>query len=314
MLVNVEKYHYRTQRKGRKRWVLPLALFLAVGVVALGWAFRADRALRGLLHQEARDTSLHELWNNRLYDEIITNCEGILATRPLDAQALVFRGFSYFYKAMSEAAQEERVGDLEESIVSLRRSTLQDRSPWPAERDYVLGKAYFHKGKYYYDLAIRYLEKALAQGYTNDDIYDYLGLAYTQLDRVDEGLKHFLAALEKNPTDLLLLTIAQTYLQLKNPGEAKGYLTRAVNKTEDPAVERKSRFLLGQIYFDQSDYFKSEKEYLDILGLDPQSADAHFYLGEIYQKMGDTVKARAEWRKTLGIDPAHYGARLRYYR
>ena len=79
-------------------------------------------------------------------------------------------------------------------------------------------------------------------------------------------------------------------------------------------MEKKSRFLLGQIYFDQNDNFKAEKEYLDILKLDPQSADAHFYLGEIYQKLGDKVKARAEWRKTLGIDPTHYGARLRYYR
>jgi len=314
MLVNVEKYHYRTHRKSRKRWIFPLVLFLAAGAAALGWAFRADRALQGLLHREAQGASMYELWNSHLYDEIVTRSDGVLAARPLDPEALLFRGFSYFYKAISEVAQEDRVGYLEEAIFSLRRSALEEKVPWPAERDYVLGKAYFHKGKYFYDLTIRYLERSLAQGYANDDIYDYLGLAYTQLDRVDEGLKYFLTALEKNPTDLLLLTIAQTYLQLKNPREAKDYLTRAVNKTEDVGLERKSRFLLGQIFFDQGDYFKAEKEYLDILGLDPQSADAHFYLGEIYQKMGDTVKARAEWRKTLGIDPAHYGARLRYYR
>lgn len=314
MLVNVEKYHYRARRKSRKGWVFLLALFLAAGVGFLAWAFRLDRTLKGLFRAEAQGASMIELWNSRLYDEIIARCDQVLASRPLDPEALVFRGFSCFYKAISEVGQEDRVGYLDESILSLRRSMLLEQVPWPAERDYVLGKAYFHKGKYYYDLTIRYLERALERGYVNDDLYDYLGLAYTQLDRVEEGLKHFLTALEKKPTDLLLLTIAQSYLQLKRTAEAKEFLIRAVNKTEDPAIERKSRFLLGQIYFDQNDIFKAEQEYQEILGLDPQSADAHFYLGEIFQKQGDPVKARSEWRKTLAIDPSHYGARLRYYR
>lgn len=315
MLVNVEKYHYRSRkRKGRRGWILLLFLLPLTGVGVLGWLLREDLVLKKLFRSGPQEATIIELWNNRLYDEIITRCDQVLTDRPLDQEALVFRGFSYFYKAISEIAMEERVGYLEESIQSLRRSALHEQPMWPAERDYVLGKAYFHKGKYYFDLTIFYLEKALGQGYSNEDIYDYLGLAYTQLDRAEEGLRYFLQALEKNPTDLLLLTIAQSHLQLKKHESAKEFLIRAVNKTEDPAIEKKSRYLLAQVYFDQGDYFKAEKEYLDIVKLDAQAADAHFFLGEVYQKMGDPVKARAEWRKTLSIEPTHYGARLRYYR
>ena len=145
-------------------------------------------------------------------------------------------------------------------------------------------------------------------------MYDYLGLAASQLDRLEEGLEYFQRALQINPTDLLLLIIGQTNLQLARAGQAEEYLIRAVNRTEDPAIEKRARLLLGQLYFDRQEYFKAEKEYREILEIDPNSADAHFNLGEIYSKMNDLVRARAAWRRTLIIDPSHYGARLRYYR
>jgi tetratricopeptide (TPR) repeat protein len=174
--------------------------------------------------------------------------------------------------------------------------------------------AYYHKGKYYYDLALHYLQKALAGGFQASDIYDYLGLAATQLERTEEGLGYFQKALELNSTDLLLLMIGQSYHDLGRLAESEEYLLRALNKTDDPAIESKCRFLLAQMYFDRREYFKAENEYLAVLARDPDSAEAHFYLGEIYAALNDKVKARAEWRKTLLIDPSHYGAKLRYYK
>jgi tetratricopeptide (TPR) repeat protein len=289
-----------------------LLLVAVVGILAwrLDWIGR----IRARIQPEQDFQSLNELWQNRLYDELISRCDAKLEDYPLDATLLAYRGFAYFYKAVSEVTLEERIPYLDEAIVSLRRSKLGQEDGWSSEVDYILGKAYYHKGKYYYDLTLKYLQSALAAGYQREDIYDYLGLAATQLDLLEEGLEYFQRALEIKPTDLLLLTMGQTYLKLEQGREAEEYLLRSINKTEDAAVEIKARFLLGQMYFDREDFFKAENQYEEILQLDSNSSDAHYYLGEIYFKMNDPIRARAAWRKALVIDPSHYGARLRYYR
>ncbi len=263
---------------------------------------------------KVQGATLNELWSNRLYDEIIIRCNEALQNNPVDYFALVYKGFSYFYKSASEISLEDKIPNIEEAIVCLRRARLREDEAWRSETAYVLGKAYYHKGKYYYDLAIEYLTQALSAGYEGVDIYDYLGLSYNQLGMIEQGLEYFIKAVEIHPTDLLLLTVGQNYFELKRTAEAEEYLIRAINKTDDPAVTKKSRFLLGQLYFENKDFFKAENEYQQILKIDPRSADAHFYLGEIYQSMNDSVKARAEWRKTLIIDPEYYGAKLRYYK
>jgi tetratricopeptide (TPR) repeat protein len=292
--------------------VAVVALLAAVGV--LGWRLQWIDRLQDRFRADEESLSLQELWRNRLYDEVISRCDEQLEIEPLDPKVLAYRGFAYFYKGVSEVTLEERIPYLDEAIVSLRRAKLSPIGDWEPEVDYILGKSYYHKGKYYYDLTLEYLKTALAAGYQPEDIYDYLGLAATQMDQLEEGLEYFRSALEINPTDLLLLTIGQTYFQAEREEQAEEYLLRAVNKTEDPAVEIRARFLLGQMYFDRADYFKAEDQYTQILALDPNSSDAYYYLGEIYSNMNDPVKARANWRKALVIDPSHYGARLRYYR
>ena len=315
MILNIERYRYsrRSRRKGRGWLALALIAALA-GSAVLAWRLGALQALSRLAHPQARSQSLTDLWKNRLYDEIIARCDQALKRDPLAGEALVYRGFSFFYKAVSEASLQERIPFLDEAIGSLRRARLAKTAPWPVETHYVLGKAYFHKGKYYYDLSFEYLQKALEAGYEGEDIYDYLGLAATQLGLPGQGLEYFQKALAKNPTDILLLMIAQSYYETGRKDNAEEYLLRAINKTEDPAVEKKSRFLLAQIYYERKEYLKAADEYQAILAKDAGSADAHFFLGEVYASLNDPVKARSEWRKTLIIDPSHYGAKLRYYR
>ena len=314
MFLNIEKYHYRPRKKKKKRWKILAAVILLSVLIAAGWIYRVDRRLRSVMQPESQENGLPELWNNRMYDEIIYRSGELLAKAPLDYRALTFKGFSSFYKAVSKISFEEKILYLDEAVSSLRLARLSGNSNWSAETAYVLGKAYYHKGKYYFDLAIRYLEEALRQGYSGEDIYDYLGLSYTQLDDRKRGLEYFVLAYKKNPTDLLMLTMAQNYFQLKMTEEAEEYLIRAINRTDDKAIEEKSRFLLGRLYFERGAYFKSENEYQEILELNSRSADAHYYLGEIYLKLNDLVKARSEWRKALIIDPSHYGAKLRYYK
>jgi tetratricopeptide (TPR) repeat protein len=255
---------------------------------------------------------LPDLFRAEKYDDVISATDAILAGDPLNPVALSYRGFASFYKSVSQNAAEERMPYLDQAVVSLRRARLAG-TPFPGETDYVLGKAYFNKGKYYYDLAISSIESSVAKGYVQKDSYEYIGQAYSQLGDYQKAMDNFLLALRDDPGDLLLLTIGQTYYQMKRTSDAVDYLLRTLNKTEDKDIEERTRFLLGGIYLDTGELFKAEEQFTAITKIDTGSADAHYDLGEVYAKMNDPVKARAEWRNALIIDPSHYGAKLRYY-
>jgi tetratricopeptide (TPR) repeat protein len=179
--------------------------------------------------------------------------------------------------------------------------------------DYVLGKAYYQKGEYYADLCVQYMVSSLDKKFEGQDSYEYLGLAYNALGDFDKSIVNLLKANERNPSDLLYLVLAQTYYQTGDKVAAEEYFDRAINKSSDSALIQKARSFLGDMYLQSREYLRAEAQYLKIIEMNPQSADAHFYLGEIYYNMGDPIKARASWRRAIWIDPNHFGARTRLY-
>ena len=306
--------HYRTgQRKKRARVVIiPVAVVVLAAVVGAIFLFNVPSRLFGGGAARKPPGRLPDLFRAEKYDDTISAADAILTGDPLNAIALSYKGFAAFYKSVSQDAAEERMPWLDEAVVALRRARLAG-TPFAGETDYVLGKAYFNKGKYYYDLAISSIESSVARGYVQKDSYEYIGQAWSQLGDYPKAIDAFLLALKDDPGDLLLLTIGQTYYQMKRTSDAVDYLLRTLNKTEDKEIEERARFLLGGIYLDGGELFKAEEQFLAIVKLDPRSADAHYNLGEVYAKMNDPVRARAEWRNALIIDPSHYGAKLRYY-
>jgi tetratricopeptide (TPR) repeat protein len=313
MILNYDHYRTGQRKRGMRTVLIPVLLIIVVLAVLL---------LLLLLHVPARlfgpalvrqpQGKLSDLFKGEKYDEAIASADTILRGDPLNAVALSYKGFACFYRAVSQNALEEKMPYLDQAIVALRRARLAG-TPFSGETDYVLGKVYFNKGKYYYDLAISSMESSLARGYVQKDSHEYIGQAYAQLGDYEKGMEHFLIALRDDSGDLLLLTIGQTYYQMKRTGDAVDYLLRTLNKTEDKDLEERARILLGEIYLDTNELFKAEEQFAAIIAIDPRSADAHFNLGEVYAKMNDPVKARAEWRNALIIEPSHYGAKLRYY-
>ena len=312
MILNYDHYRTGQRRRGLRTILIPALSGILAVLIVLVFVLHIPSRLFGAGSPRQTPGKLPDLWKAERYDEVMAAAEAILKGDPLNPVALSYDGFASFYRAVSENALEEKMPFLDQAIVSLRRARLAG-TPFGGETDYVLGKAYFHKGKYYYDLAIASMESSLAKGYVQKDSHEYIGLAYTQLGDYEKGLGYFLTALKEDSGDLLLLTIGQTYYQMKRTGDAIDYLLRTLNKTEDKAIEERARFLLGQIYLDRNELFKAEEQYAAIVKIDPRSADAHFFLGEVYAKMNDPVKARGEWRNALIIDPSHYGAKLRYY-
>ncbi len=259
------------------------------------------------------EKSLEELWIDSNYRELVERCNTILASEPLNAEGLVYNGFAYFHLGVTQFTLEEQLPLLDYAIVNLRKALLLKSHPLTGKVNYILGKAYYHKGRFYMDQAIYHLEKSIKLNFINSDSYKYLGLSYSELGFYEKGIQYFLIAINNENDDMLLLVLGQTYHKLGDNINAEIYLKRAIELNSDFRVEIKSRFLLGKIYSENNDFEKAEEQYNLILSKDSKSSDAYYYLGEIYSKKGNTIKARAEWRKALELDPSHYGALLRLY-
>jgi len=312
MLLRYDYYRTGQRRKRARVVIIPVAVVVFAALVGAVFLFNIPSHLFGGAGTRKPPGRLPDLFRTEKYDDTIAAADAILAGDPLNAVALSYRGFAAFYKSVSQDAAEERVPWLDEAVIALRRARLAG-TPFPGETDYVLGKAYFNKGKYYYDLAISSIQSSVARGYVQKDSYEYIGQAWSQLGDYPKAIDAFLLALKDDPGDLLLLTIGQTYYQMKRTSDAVDYLLRTLNKTEDKEIEERARFLLGGIYLDGGELFKAEEQFMEIVKVDSRSADAHYNLGEVYAKMNDPVRARSEWRNALIIDPSHYGAKLRYY-
>ena len=310
------RFKFSSQRRqSRKGLVVAIIVIAAAAAITIPLVFiQRDRGISRIVTKEINPRErIYELWEQQSYLELIEFTEDILTKKPLDPYALVFCGFANFYTGVEKYSLEQKLPYIDSAIQCLRKAGIVRDDLYAGEIQYILGKAYYHKGKYYLDLSVRYLEEAVAADYIAPDSYEYLGLAYSELEKYDTAIDYFTKAAETNSKDLLYITLAQTHFKVGDMTKAEEYLIRTINRTKEQDLEEKSRFLLGRIYFEKKEYIKAEDQYRKILEINDKSADAHYYLGEIYDTMQDTVKARAEWRMALKIDPSHYGARLKIY-
>ena len=165
MYFNIDRYQYSNQRKNRRRRTRLAATLAVLLVLGAGGVLFFSGALTPRARASVeQDMDLATLWNQGLYSEVASVARQRLVSDPSDAEALLFLGFSSYYQAYYEKTLEERIPLLEESIVALRRVRLLPDVPMTAEVYAVLGQAYYYKGSFYYDLAVRYLEQALAAG------------------------------------------------------------------------------------------------------------------------------------------------------
>jgi tetratricopeptide (TPR) repeat protein len=208
-------------------------------------------------------------------------------------------------------------------VWSLRKALLLKNSRNDGRVYYVLGKAYYHKGGGYADLAVLYLEKARELLYRAGDIPEFLGLAYAALRDYRSSVAAFSQALEPSeaeagnssglsyPSDMLLLSIARSYMALEDLDAAQPYLLRCVDISRDLNTRVAARLLSAEIFGKKGEAEKAEAQYAAVLEEAGDNAEAHYRLGELYAAGGDTTRARAEWRRAVWIDPAHGGARKR---
>jgi tetratricopeptide (TPR) repeat protein len=285
----------------------------AVLIVVAIFVFRIPQRLIPSSDAHSGSGRIYDLFAGGRYDEVIAIADEVLKNDAQNSYVLAYRGFASFYRAVSEVNVEDKTPYLDDAIVFMRKAKVAGTS-MVGETDYILAKSYYQKGKFYYDLAISYMSRAIDGGYIQKDSYEVLGLSYREFGDPENAMACFLEALKVEQTDILLLTIGKTYLQMKRTDDAVDYLLRTLNKTEDKTVEKDARFRLGEIYLEKNELFKAEEQYRALTAIDPRSADAHVFLGDVYAKMNDRVKARAEWRIAFQINPEHYGAKLRLFK
>lgn len=311
MLLDHARYNY-TRRKSRGGRLPRLVIALvAVGAVTVALLLLPVGRWVRALFENTPEPSLVQLLNAGRYAEVAERTSATLALAPLDADALLLGGISQFYLAISEVAAEERDRRLDRAIILLRRARLDEELPRAPLSAYVLGSAYFQKGRYYDDLGVKYLLESLEKGYEGADTHEYLGMAYERLEQMSDALHHFELAIGHRPTDLLYLSVGQIHRRLDQFGPAATALARAVELSSERGTELQARFMLGEVYLGLERFEQAAAEFTRILELAPGTADAHVFLGDAELGMGDPVAARAEWRRARNIDVNHHGANLR---
>jgi tetratricopeptide (TPR) repeat protein len=301
---------YLAQRR-RKRITIVLAALACIGIGG-GFLIRLQRfgALAISTAKPVPKQKVLDAWAARSWDEVRSSSLASLAALPLDPFYLSFKGLASFYKAMELPEGEDRAALLEETVSSIRKAlVVAGRGSPIAQMEYVLGKAYYHKGAPYFDEAVKYLEASISAGYSATDSREYLALAYAGLGEKEKAVSNFESALSVKRSELLLLAAARALLDLGSKEKAEALLQEAISSGTDELARGKCRFLLGDIYRSRGDGALAEEQYSLILEKDPESAEARYRLGLVFQERGDPVRARAEWRKAVALDPMHAAAR-----
>jgi tetratricopeptide (TPR) repeat protein len=295
------------------RWVSVFAFVVFLATAAI----LASLTLRSRVGNARKE--MFALWEAGAYAEAFEFSSLELIARPLDYLALTINGFSAYQLGIAQINSSDTLAYIDRCVWSLRKALLSKRPSNIGELYYVLGKAYYHKGPAFADLAVFFLEKARALSIQARDIGEFLGLSYASIQDYRSSVAAFSQALEPaemGNSDLLLISIARSYMALGrsqdgNLAPAKPYLLRCIETSRDSVAITTARLLYAEILVEEGNSGEAELQYQLIVDETGGNAEAYYQLGELYAARGDTARARAEWRRAVRLDPVHKNARLR---
>lgn len=294
---------------GVKRQSFPRRRFsFKIIIFSLFVALSSSGVFAVLYHQKNKNIpSIKEIakdWESSSYNSVYLKSEMILKNDPFNAQALAFRGFSSYYIYVSEPEEASNIAYLENTIISLRQAMYFLNGGELGKLSYILGKAYYQKGEYYADLALKYLSIAESSGINFIDLHEFKGMAYLLLGENEKAISSFTLALQETPSPLLLYILGETYLKIEDFQNAKQYFFETISKTKDELLQLKCRYHIGSILFDEGELERAKEEFQAIIEKNDESSDAHYGLGLVFEKQGQLAKARSEWRRALKINPS----------
>ncbi len=308
--MNYRRYEKNKAFSKRKSPIRKIILGLGVLLLIFGAVFLGIKYTKNYKGLPGMKT-VYADWNEKNYISVYDKTEQILKKRPYDGEVLALRGFAAYYIFVEKTDFSTSYEYLDEAILCLRQALYRVKKSEKPKISYVLGKAYYQKGYYYSDLAVKYLDYTANAGLEFEDLAEFRGMSASLLGEPDKAISAFSEALAYNPSDLLLFALAKNYMKICDEQNSKLYLFETINKTNDALLELKCRYLLGSILLDEGKISEAEKEFKLILDKDRTSADAYYGLGVVAEIRGDLIKARAEWRKALKLDPLHEKTRIK---
>ncbi|MDR2808923.1 MAG: tetratricopeptide repeat protein [Spirochaetaceae bacterium] len=290
-------------------------LFIIIPIVVVaGIAIPAIVIIQRNTNIRMIQKSLIQYWESGDYKVVFDLSNQILKIKPLDYFALMMHGFSSYHIALAQINNEDMLASIDTCIWSLRKALLvKENAANSSTIRYMLGKAYYYKGESFADLAIKFLQEVQNTSMElMQDIPEYLGVLYARLHDYRRSVDAFAQALKQpeKPSDLLLLSAARSYIELGEPEQAKAYLVRCAETSNDVNSIITARLLLATILKSTGDRAGAEAQLTAVIDLNIENAEAHYQLGELYA-VRDSAKARTEWYRALQIDPTHKQARSR---
>lgn len=307
--VSTDFYAYKV-KPSRKR-LRKLLFFFAIAIGSVG-AIVGIYNIALIVSKKSQQTIsvIASLWGKKAYNEVLQTTNTLLVKDPLNPYLLMYNGFASFYLSIPEYDIQKKTVYIQNTIRTLRKIFLIDKFPYLDTVYYILGKAYFFTGPYFYDLSLKYFNEALALRFNSLDIYEYRGLIQAYYGNYTESISNYLLVLEKkNKSPELLYALAHCYLNLNDSMTAEEYLLKAEMFATDV-------FTLEQIYLSLADIYLQRKNTENFFATiekikksNPESAEAYYREGLYYSMQGDIIRARAAWRKVLNLDPMHKEAR-----
>ncbi|TVR03805.1 MAG: tetratricopeptide repeat protein [Spirochaetaceae bacterium] len=304
MMYPKTRYQSTPPSSGTRRATVPPVLMIAAPVTFAVVLFFLTGGFGLWAHIDSR-RDLETLWQYGDFRAVFERAEALLEETPMQVEPLVFAGLGHFYAGMEQSDLELRSEHLERAVVFLRKALLVPKPPLEAEVHHVLGKAYFHRGPFYFDASVSHIERAIELGLVTDDSFEYLAVAYDGLNRFAESVESYTEAIRRSPNDLLLVGLAEIHVRHGQYEAAREYLVRAISTSPDEYLIQRARFQLGRVALETGRFEEAATEFRTILDVDPTVADAHFKLGRAYQMMEQPERARFHWREAIRIEPRH---------
>ena len=332
MILDYARFQLKNKRRKQRRIII--LLFFILALLGATYLFLSEivfqKPLYNFIFPTEDKKNLQDLWQEYLralatienkpqnleaglsfLEEIIKLSTQDLAKEPLNPEALLYNGYALFQRGLYEDEYEATLNYYDQALWSLRRAMLIVPTSLKAQLAYLIGKIYFAKRDFYYELSLKYLEMAFNLGYKEVDIYEHQYMIYEAWGESAKAVAVLAKAYEQKKSDIYLFFLARSLKKLKHYSDAKEKLQALLAKTIEGPLLREARLLLGEVAFEEGDLVLTEGIYRALLADDANLAEAHFRLALVLEKKGDYVGYRYELRRTLENDPGHSGARSR---
>lgn len=297
--------HTHRMRHGRRLFTLALVAVVAASIGAGGFLLARSRSPLLPVAETSRSADAIELWRDGEYDRVASVTGEHLHRYPLDTTSLALRGFAQFYRAMETVESEEKQELLVESVQLLRRVLLLPPTSMEPQIRYVLGKAYYHRGEFFYDSAVRELDAARRLGIEQLDLLEYLALTHHALGDQSQAVQFFEEAIDFGDEDVHRIHLADILILEEEYSRANQVLSEVLEHTNDVVLQQHSLLSSGRAYRESGDFQLSIGRFEELLELNPSSAEARYEMGETFLAMEQNDRARFEWREALRLNPNH---------